>query len=172
MDLVDEHRETREEDVVGGPIGVVTKAMGSRFASLRSRGLVVQSVVLGLAVVPAYAVVAPVAAWHRGAAGLVTAAAAAAFCLLGAVTALVVGRHFRQTQHAWLGMAVGMLPRMGIPITLGLIFQLRGGLLAESGLLVYLVVFYPVTLGVEAALCLPSGGQPGPPGNGPRSAIL
>ena len=51
--------------------------MKSWFARLRSRGLAVQSAVLGLAVLAAYAVVAPIAACHSGWPGVVTAAVAA-----------------------------------------------------------------------------------------------
>ena len=35
-------------------------------------------------------------------------------------------------------------------------YHLRGGVLAEAGVLVYLLVFYPVTLGVETTLSLAS----------------
>jgi len=139
---------------------------------LRSRGLAVQSAVLGLAVLAAYAVVAPIAAWHSEWAGMVTAAVAAGFCLLGAETALVLARRFRDPDTAWQGMFLGMLPRMGIPFFLGLVFQLRGGMLAEAGLLVYLVVFYPVALWAETILCLPAGARSERPGGAPRNVAL
>jgi hypothetical protein len=131
-----------------------------------------QTAVLLLAVLAMYVIVAPIAAWCRGLAGLAAAAVAAAFCLLGAEVGLLVARRFRGPERAWQGMLAGMLPRMGVPITLGLVFQLRGGPLAESGLLVYLVVFYPVALGVDAVLCLPFGGRSGRSGGGGRNAAL
>ena len=127
------------------------------FARLRSRGPLVQSAVLGLAVLAAYAVVAPVAGLLSGADGLAAAAVAAGLCLLGAILALLVCRSFRGPQRAWQGVLAGMLPRMGVPLAFALVLHLRGGPLAEAGLLVYLVVFYPVTLSLETALTLPSG---------------
>ncbi len=101
--------------------------------------------------------------------GVFAACWAAAFCALGAEGGLLIGRPFRHTPQAWLGMLLGMFPRMAIPIGLGLAIQLRGGPLAEAGLLVYLVVFYPVTLAVETAMSLPGGlprERPGPGSNG------
>jgi hypothetical protein len=145
--------------------------MRSWFANVPGRGLMAETAVLLLAVLAMYVAVAPFAAWHRGPIGLAAAAVAAAFCLLGAEVGLLVARHFRDPERAWQGMLVGMLPRMGIPIALGLLFQLRGGPLAESGLLVYLVVFYPVALGVDALLCLRFGNRPGRSGVGRNAAL-
>ena len=55
---------------------------------------------------------------------------------------------------------------MGIPLVGALVFHLQGGVLAEAGLLVYLVVFYPVSLGVETYLSLPPTGPTRAPGTG------
>ena len=142
------------------------------FGKLRSRGLGAQSAVLGLAVLAAYALVAPIAAWHSGSAGMITAAAAAAFCLLGALAALVLAHRFREPDIAWQGMLLGMLPRMGIPFVLGIIFQLWSGMLAQAGLLVYLVVFYPVALWAETILCLPAANGAGRPNQTSRNVAL
>ena len=120
----------------------------------------------------AYALVAPVAAWLGGTAGLVTAAVAAGLCLLGTEVALLVALPFRRRDNLWQGVMLGMLPRMGIPFCLGLILQILGGTLAESGLLVYLIVFYQVALAAEVAVCLPSAGRPGGDGQAPRNAAL
>jgi hypothetical protein len=142
------------------------------FARLRNRGLAVQSAALGVWMLAACALVAPVAAWHSGPAGMITAAVAATFCLLGAEAALVLARRFRGPESAWKGMLLGMLPRMGIPLVFGVICQLRGGMLAQAGLLVYLVVFYPVALWAETILCLRGGAGAERPRGVSRSAAL
>jgi hypothetical protein len=101
----------------------------------------------------------------------VTAAAAAAFCLAGAEVALLISRCFRDPRTAWQGSLAGMAPRMGIPIVLGLAFQLQRGMLAECGLLVYLIVFYPVALWMETLLCLPVGSRVGRPRGASRNVV-
>lgn len=131
----------------------------TRSATSPGGGLAVQSAVLCLTMLAAYALVAPVAAWLGGSAGLAAAAVAAGLCLLGTEAALVIARFFPRPADAWKGMFWGMLPRMGIPLCLGLALQLLGGLLAESGLLVYVIVFYQVALGTEVFLYVRCGGK-------------
>ena len=64
--------------------------------------------------------------------------------------------------QAIANVLVGMMLRMGMPLGVALAVHLRGGLLAGGGFLYYLLLFYPVTLGVETALTLPrSGGAAG-----------
>ncbi len=133
--------------------------MNNWLASLRRVGLGAQSAVLLGAVLPVYAVVAPVACRLYGADGLAAAGLAAGLCLLGAELALVVCRLFRDPKDALYAVVFGMLLRMGIPLLAALVFCVRGGPLAEAGLLVYLVVFYPVTLSVETVLSVPPGGR-------------
>jgi hypothetical protein len=123
--------------------------------SLRRAGLAAQSAVLAATVAVGAGLVTPVAAWLGGLGGAAAAAVAAALCLLGAEVALALAHLFRGPDRAWRGMLAGMFPRMGIPLILGLAVQLGGGVLAENGVLVYLVVFYPLTLSVELALSLP-----------------
>ena len=102
-----------------------------------------------------YAAVAPVANAVSGPAGLAAAAVAAGLCLTGAGLALAASRRFREPDNAWQGVLIGMLLRMGVPLLSALPIQFCGGRLAEAGVLVYLVVFYPVTLFVETALSVP-----------------
>ena len=90
------------------------------------------------------------------------AGVAAASCLLGAATALVVSHLLREPQHAMAALLVATTARMGVPLLVGLVAYLRGGPLAEAGLLYYLLVFYPVTLAVEIGLSLPQRRQPAP----------
>jgi len=134
--------------------------MGAWFANLSHRSLPTRGMILGLVVLGAYGLVAPVAGLLSGSAGLWTAAAAAVFCLAGAEVALLVNPLSHRPKRALLGMLLGMAARMGIPLGLGLGCHVQGGVLAQTGLLYYLLVFYPVTLGVETALSLPHGPQP------------
>ena len=79
----------------------------------------------------------------------------AGICLFGGTL-----RHWRfvrwmRQPRAGPGIAVlaGMLPRMGIPLGLGIMsLQIRGAdCWSRAGLLYYLVLFYMVTLGLETA---------------------
>lgn len=146
--------------------------MKSWFASLRNGGLALQSAVLLLAVAALYGLISPVVAYLGGAVGLAAAAIAAGLCLLGAGLALGVCRLFRDPRHALHGVLIGMLLRMGIPLFSALAFLLQGGPLAKAGLLVYLLVFYLVTLSVQTALSLPSDEQPQHRSDIPGNAAL
>jgi hypothetical protein len=121
---------------------------------------------LSVAVLLAYALVAPASLLVVRAAGpevvrrMVAAAVAAGLCWAGALAALVLQWLFRGTRYALVGTLGAMLPRLGIPLACGVLLQILSSALAESGLLVYLVAFYPVTLAVETALTLPGGGSP------------
>jgi hypothetical protein len=123
--------------------------------NLRSRGVRTRTAVLTLTVFVAFAAAAPVVFHMGGAMGLTAAGVAAALCLLGAGTALVVSDLIREPQHALAALLIGMMARMGVPLLFGLVTHLRGGPLADAGLLYYLLMFYPVTLIVEIGLSLP-----------------
>ena len=143
--------------------------MRSWIATLRSRGLLAQVSLLGLAVLVVYAVVAPVAVAASGWEGLAASATAALLCLLGAVAALIASRAFALRGRMLESMLVGAL-RMGTPLGFGLALQLSIRPLADAYLLVYLLVYSPVTLFVETFLSLPGAGSRGV-GNGRSSAV-
>jgi len=124
---------------------------------LRNLSLAARSTILVTVAVTLYALLAPTAFFFGGVAGLWAAAAAAAMCLGGAGIALVISYLLRSPARALCGMLLGTAARMAIPLGFGLAAHLRGGPLAEAGLLYYLLVFYPVTLAVETALSLPHG---------------
>jgi hypothetical protein len=105
-----------------------------------------------------YVVVAPVAWGISGSAGLAASATAAALCLLGAGAALIAARAFTRRGKLLQGVLVGMALRMGIPLTFGLALQLSLKALGDACLLIYLLVFYPVTLFVETYLSLSRAG--------------
>jgi uncharacterized membrane protein YfcA len=132
------------------------------FSELRSRGLAARSGLLGFVTLGIYALVAPAAFWLSGPVGPWAAAAAAGLCLAGAAVALAVSHRLRGPQRALHGLLLGTAGRMGIPLGFGLALHLLSRPLAEAGLLYYLLVFYPVTLGVEIALSLPPRPQPTP----------
>jgi hypothetical protein len=104
--------------------------------------------------------VAPVAGWLVWPTGMLAAVAAALFCWLGALLALFAELpfHNRWPDQAWMGFTAGMLPRMGVPLASAVILHFCGGPLASAGALYYLVVFYVILLGIEAAMSLP--GEP------------
>ena len=134
--------------------------MGAWLTNLRNRSLATRAGVLVLVVLVLYGLVAPVA-WYLGrTAGIWAASAAAALCFCGAVLALLIAHLLRKPQQVLYGMLLGMTARMGIPLGFGLAYHLRGGGLAEAGLLYYLLIFYPFTLGVETALSLPKPDRP------------
>lgn len=110
---------------------------------------------LVLLVAVLYALVAPVAWYLGGLSGVWAASAAAGLCFAGAVLALLIAHLLRAPKHVLYGMLLGMAARMGIPLGSALAYHLRGGGVAEAGLLYYLLVFYPFTLGVETVLSLP-----------------
>ena len=149
-------------------INPAMQSIGSWFKELRDRPLTAQLGVLGLAVAAVFAVVGPLAWSGRGMAGLAAAAIAAAICLLGAALALVACHKLRDPKYGLQCMLIGTLLRMGIPLGAALAVQAQGGALAQAGLLVYLIVFYPVTLGLEVFMSLPSGDRDGNPSNVPR----
>lgn len=136
---------------------MATEPVAKLFANLRARSLPVRALVLGLAVLVLYALVAPVSIYCSGMGGLWAAAAAAAVCLAGATAALVASHLLRGPQYVWYGLLLGMFLRTGIPLGAGVAMVLSGGTLAEEGILIYLLVFYPVVLALEAGLSLPSG---------------
>jgi hypothetical protein len=74
---------------------------------------------------------------------------------MGAAIALLLSHQLRGPRYALHGLLAGMAARMGIPLGFALACQLHGGLLADSGLIYYLLVFYPSTLAVETFLSLP-----------------
>jgi hypothetical protein len=134
--------------------------VGRWLAELSSRGLAARGALLAAVVLAEYALVGPLAGVLGGLPGVAAAAAAAGLCLAGAGLALVVSHAFcGRPKYALYGVLLGMALRMGIPLGLGLTCHILGMALARAGLLYYLLVFYPVTLGVETALSLPSREQ-------------
>jgi hypothetical protein len=107
-----------------------------------------------------FAVAGPVAFHLGGPTALTASAVAGALCLVGAATALLTSHLLRGPDLAIVALLVGMVARMGLPLTVGFVIHLQGGPLAAAGLLYYLLVYYSVTLTAETILSLPPSRRP------------
>ena len=133
--------------------------MFTLLADLRNRGLSLRLAVMAAAVAVAYGLTVPVALHIGGGMAVTAAALAAGLCLLGAGSALFIGDRLRGTHAALAALLLGMILRMGLPLTAGVIIHIHGGPLAQAGLLWYLVVFYSITLTLGTILSLPPKGE-------------
>ncbi len=119
-----------------------------------------QSATLALASLAGWVLVAAIAAVLRGPKGWLAAAIVAGTCWLGAQLALILGRALERPRDAAKAMLLGMLPRMGMPLAVAVVFSriLPRGALADLGglyyLMVLLVVLYQWTLATEITLLL------------------
>lgn len=134
--------------------------MKRRVAIIRAWGVPAQLLLLAAVVLAVYTLVAPMAGGVTGVAGVAASATAAASCWLGAAGALVVSRAFRDPKRVLGRVLYGTLLRMFIPLFAALALQWSVAALAEAHLLVYFLVFYPVTLFVETTLSLPQADAP------------
>lgn len=131
--------------------------MRDLFIRLRNARLAVQlAALLGISLC-VFAVVAPIAGRLEGGLGVAAAAIAAGLCLTGAGVSLAAANVLAARDRVLRGMLIGIIARMVIPLGFGVGLHFYSQPLAEAGLLVYLLVFYPVTLAVETALALPGG---------------
>ena len=129
--------------------------MANRLTALRRQGVGTRTAVLAVVVLVVWAVVAGLAGRLSGAMAVAAASVAAGLCLAGALAALLTAHWLRDPKLVLHAVLAGMATRMGIPLATGLAIHFRGGALADAGVLYYLLVFYPVTLGVETFLSLP-----------------
>jgi len=160
---VDRPKPPSPRDFAARGLGpVVIQRVGDSLAALRKRGWLVQSAALGAILLAACLAAAPVVALLHGPVGLAGSGAACGLCFLGAALGLALARCFRDS-FPGAGFTIGMLPRMGIPLGGGIWLHLRGGVLAEGGIMFYLLMFYPVTLALETWLLLGASGVSTPP---------
>lgn len=106
------------------------------------------------ALVAVWIVVAPVASWVAGPAGLAAAGVGAGVCWLGAVFALALSALFHGPSAFMPRLLVGMLARTMFPLMLGTLLHMQVPALAEAGMIYYLLVFYMVSLALETAMLL------------------
>ncbi len=139
---------------------------------LQNGSPVVRVVLLASTTLAEFALVGPLAVYLGGRMGLAAAAVAAALCLAGAASALIAADLLRGPQSALQALLAGMAFRMGIPLGAGVALYVRGGPLAEAGVLHYLLVFYPVALTIETALSLPRNRQLSRPSQGAQNGAM
>jgi hypothetical protein len=119
-------------------------------------GFLVHSVALYVATMALLMPVLPVAWIISGAEGVAAAVAGAFLCFSGGLMSLVWNLAFPGPKLLVVRILGGMLPRMGIPLLGGLVLQITVEPLAEAGVLIYLLVFYPALLSLETWLSLAS----------------
>ncbi len=130
--------------------------MAAVWSDWRNRGLIFRETMLGLAWLLMTLVAGVFVKLFGGNAGLAAMTLAAVLCLAGASAAMAVCHLLRKPRQALASLFFGTILRLGIPLAPGLIFHLHGGLLAEAGLLYYLLLFYPLTLAAGTILSLPA----------------
>jgi hypothetical protein len=106
------------------------------------------------AVLAGFAIAASCAYQIHGIDGVAAAATAAAVCWAAAMLALVTSALVRGQFAGLQAMLLGMLFRIGLPLTAGMYLSRRGGALAEAGVFGLIVVFYLLMLAVETPLSL------------------
>jgi len=119
-------------------------------------GFLVHSVLLYAATMALLVPVVPVAWVVSGMEGVAAAIAGAFLCFSGGLLSLVWNLAFPGPKLLVVRILGGMLPRMGVPLMGGLVLQITVEPLAEAGILIYLLVFYPALLSLETWLSLSS----------------
>ena len=110
----------------------------------------------------AAAVVFPIALVSSGVAGIAAAAVAMAICLGSGLLVFWLARYLSRPEAVMYQVLLGMMSRMGISLAACMVIYVRGGPLADAGLVYFLLVFYFVTLAAETAL-LVNGSAKEPP---------
>lgn len=100
------------------------------------------------------AAVAPFAWQLNGREGLIAACLGAGICLFASAGAIAMSELFRGPHNALAAVLSGMLVRMAVPLIFVMIVYLRSNVLAEAGLVFYVLLFYLVTLAVETWMAL------------------
>ena len=119
-------------------------------------GFLVHAVVLYVATMALLIPVAPVAWVISGVEGVAAAVAGAFLCFSGGLLVLVWNLAFPGPKLLIVRVLGGVLPRMGVPLMGGLVLQITVQPLAEAGVLLYLLFFYPALLSLETWLTLAS----------------
>lgn len=122
-------------------------------AKLRGLRLPARALLFTAAVAVMWLVAAPLAWCASGGEGVAACLAAGIICWLPALVSLGMAEMLRGPYllAGWLG---GMAIRLAVPMACAVVAHVRGGWLAEAGLLYYLAAFYPLTLLVETLLSL------------------
>ncbi len=124
-------------------------------ANLRKMSLCRREALLALALVLGYGIVAPLAYWRDGVAGVGAATLPAVVCGACAGAALAIASRFRGPWLALYGVLLGVVIQTGIPVVLAMVVSLRAPVLMEAGLLYYLIGFYLLALSTKTLLAFP-----------------
>jgi hypothetical protein len=126
------------------------------FQRIAEGGFLVHAVFLYVATMALVLPVASVAWVISGMEGVAAAISGAFLCFSGGLLTLVWNLAFPGRKLLIVRALGGMLPRMGVPLMGGLVLQIAVEPLAEAGILIYLLVFYPALLSLETWLSLNS----------------
>ncbi|MBN2294937.1 MAG: hypothetical protein JXM70_21090 [Pirellulales bacterium] len=131
----------------------------SLLTKLRDKSLSARIAVLTAVEVTALAISLPLAWFIGGRSGMLASTIAAVSCLVGGALALGISSMFRAPSQAFVGVLLGMLFGMGVPLVVAIACHLGGGELSRSGVMFYLLIFFPITLTVKTAFSLPKTGS-------------
>ncbi len=121
---------------------------------LRNLGLAGHAILVGAVIGLAWLAAAPVAYALSGPQGPWAAAVAAVVCLSGALVAVATTSLVRGPGAAMHSLVLGMLARALLPLLIGVVLVIKVRWLAETGMIVYLLLFYLATLVVETAVAI------------------
>lgn len=131
---------------------------GSRNTILWNRlaclGLLGQAGLVAAVSAGIWLIISPLAYQLSGAAGLAAAAVGGGICFMGAALALILAVPFPGPDAVMHRMALGMLARALVPLSLGVALHFKAPALAQAGMVFYLLVFYMATLAMETLLML------------------
>ena len=134
----------------------MTTGNANSLADVRNWSVAARGLLLVVIVCLALLVAAPIASALAGSAGMISAAIAAAICVVSALLALVAVEPFRNPQQALVAMGIGMAVRMGPPLAAAMLFTKLAPYYVDAGILVYLALFFSMTLFTETWLTLPA----------------
>ena len=127
----------------------------SLLAKMREKSLPARIAILTAVEVLALAVSLTPSWLIGGQFGMLAATIAAVSCLVGGALALAISSLFHDPNQAFAGVLLGMLFGMGVPLVVAMACHLGGGELSRSGVMFYLLIFFPITLTVKTVLSLP-----------------
>jgi hypothetical protein len=118
-------------------------------------GLRAAHAVLASSLLIAFGLTTGIFAWpNYGSDGVAASLAAVLVCWCGAALALMTSKLVRGPQHALAVTMLGMITRMGLPLMAVVVVTLKRGALSQAGFLIWVVIYYGVTLMVETWLSL------------------
>ena len=109
---------------------------------------------MALAMVFALGIAIPVGISLRGLRACAAATAAAAVVWGSSALALAVGELLQRTGQALASVLLSMMVRISLPLAACVIVYANGGVLAEAGFAVFILIFYLVALPLDTLLAV------------------